>query len=75
MGPDSVAGGGVLDAHHVLDLERGTWSAGPASRLPVHGAAHGVMDGRLYVAGGASRQGALSVLSWTDQVQVFEGAG
>lgn len=68
-------GGGVLDAHHVLDPDGGTWSAGPASRLPVHGAAHGVVDDRLYVVGGASRQGALSVLSWTDQVQIFEGAG
>jgi N-acetylneuraminic acid mutarotase len=65
-------GGGVLDAHWVLEPGDDEWSQGPASRLPVHGAADGVIDGRLYVAGGASRQGALSAVSWTDEVQVLE---
>ena len=65
-------GGGVLDAHWVLEPGAGEWTQGPASRLPVHGAADGVIDDRLYVVGGASRQGALSTISWTDQVQVLD---
>ena len=65
-------GGGVLDAHWVLEPGADEWSQGPASRLPVHGAADGVIDERLYVVGGASRQGALSTISWTDEVQVLD---
>jgi N-acetylneuraminic acid mutarotase len=65
-------GGGVLDAHWVLEPGADEWSQGPASRLPVHGAADGVIDDRLYMVGGASRQGALSTISWTDEVQVLE---
>lgn len=64
-------GGGVIDAHWILEPGAEQWTEGPASRVPVHGAADGVIDDRLYVVGGASRQGALSVLSWTDEVQVF----
>jgi N-acetylneuraminic acid mutarotase len=65
-------GGGVLDAHWLLEPGADEWSQGPPSRLPVHGAADGVIDDRLYVVGGASRQGALSTISWTDEVQVLE---
>jgi hypothetical protein len=64
--------GGVLDTHWVLDPDQETWDEAPSSRLAVHGAADGVIDDRLHVVGGAARQGALSVLSWTDEVQVFD---
>jgi len=64
--------GGILDAHWVLEADAEEWSPGPPSRLPVHGAADGVIDDRLYVAGGATRQGALSTISWTAEVQVLE---
>lgn len=64
--------GGVLDAHWVLPPDADAWTPGPQSRLPVHGAAAGVIDAGLYVAGGASRHGALSTISWTDEVQVLE---
>lgn len=68
----ATLGGGVLDAHWVLDPAVGSWEPGAPSRLPVHGAADGVVGGRLHVAGGATRQGALSVTAWTDEVQVLD---
>ena len=44
--------------------------SGRASLLAVHGAGYGVDGRRLIVAGGASRQGALSTISWTDVTQL-----
>lgn len=64
--------GGVLDEHWVLAPDEEIWEQGPPSRLAVHGAADGVIGDRLHIVGGATRQGALSVLSWTDQVQVLD---
>lgn len=58
-------GGGVIEAHYVLDLPAGVWRRGPDPFVWVHGAASGVLGGRLIVAGGARRQGSLSPLGWT----------
>lgn len=64
--------GGVLDAHWFLEPGEGGWEEGPPPRLAVHGASAGVIDDRLHIVGGAARQGALSVLSWTGEVQVLD---
>lgn len=61
----AVPGGGVIDAHRVLEVADGSWSERPPPPLAVHGAGAGVLDGRLVVAGGAARQGLLSPLAWT----------
>lgn len=64
-------GGEVIDRHFMLDLVSGTWSTGPESLLAVHGAASDEVAGILLIAGGARRQGALSVLAWTGVTQRF----
>ena len=58
-------GGGVIDAHFMLDPETGTWSSGPKARLAVHGAASDQVAGIFLTAGGARRHGAWSILAWT----------
>ncbi len=64
-------GGHVIDRHYVLDPATGTWSRGPAALLAVHGAAVEEVAGLLVIAGGARRQGALSILAWTGVTQRF----
>jgi hypothetical protein len=63
--------GGVLREHFQLEENGERWQARPQEMLPVHGAAYGVFERSLIVAGGAARQGAFSVLSWTDRTQVY----
>lgn len=65
-----VPGGRVVEGAWFHDGR--SWQALPAPPLAVHGAAVGVVDGQLIIAGGASRQGALSRLSWTDVVQALD---
>lgn len=65
-------GGNVIDRHYVLDPVSGTWSRGPTALLAVHGAAVDEVAGLLVIAGGARRQGALSVLAWTGVTQRFD---
>jgi N-acetylneuraminic acid mutarotase len=64
-------GGGVSSAHHVLREKSDEWERLGTQPLGVHGAAFGVYNDTLVVAGGASRNGALSVLSWTNITQAF----
>ena len=64
-------GGGVVDRHFILDIPSGRWANGPKALLPVHGAASDEIAGVMLVAGGARRQGALSVLAWTGVTQSF----
>lgn len=66
----AVFGGGVIEGHVVFGDEG--WQPAPEGLLAVHGAGGGAIGGRLYVAGGASRQGALSAISYTDLLQVYE---
>lgn len=68
----STFGGGVIDRHFQLDLETGEWTGAARPILVVHGAAAGAIDGRLLVAGGARRQGSLSVLGWTGLTQSYQ---
>lgn len=64
-------GGGVVDRHFVLDLPTFRWANGPKPLLAVHGAASDEIAGVLLIAGGARRQGTLSVLAWTGVTQSF----
>lgn len=66
-----LLGGGVIDRHWSIAPGERRWRAESEPVLAVHGAGFGVIRGRLYVAGGASRQGALSVLSYSDVTQSF----
>ncbi len=61
--------------HYVIASGERTWKTADEQLLPVHGAGHGVISGRLVVAGGATRQGALSTLSWTTVTQRYRPAG
>jgi N-acetylneuraminic acid mutarotase len=63
--------GGVLQHHFMLRADEERWQARPKAMLAVHGAGYGVIDRTLYIAAGASRQGALSVLSWTNVTQSY----
>lgn len=64
-------GGGVLDAHYGLAASGSAWVVGRLPILAVHGAAFGVIGDRLIIAGGARRQGTLSVLGWTGITQAY----
>jgi N-acetylneuraminic acid mutarotase len=71
--PD-LLGGRVHDRHLVLAPGAEAWEPGPEPVLAVHGAGYGVLPDRggtdaLIIAGGARRQGVLSVLSWTGLTQ------
>ena len=44
----------------VLDLDKGTWEAGPELPLPLHGVPAVHVDSTIYVLGGADRAGAIS---------------
>jgi N-acetylneuraminic acid mutarotase len=67
----SFIGGGVSASHYVFGKRGTRWKELPRQPLGVHGAAYGVWDDALVVAGGASRNGALSVISWTDTTQLY----
>lgn len=66
--------GGVIERHLVLPDRAPGWQELHAPPLAVHGAAAGVIGGRLLVAGGASRQGLLSTISWSDYAAWFDPA-
>ena len=70
-----VIGGGVSFSHYVFGAKGTRWKTLAREPLGVHGAAYGVWNEQLIVAGGASRNGALSVISWSDVTQVFSGEG
>jgi hypothetical protein len=67
----SLIGGGVSASHYVFGAKGTRWKPLAREPLGVHGAAYGVWEESLIVAGGASRNGALSVISWTDATQLF----
>jgi N-acetylneuraminic acid mutarotase len=73
-GEDPRGAGSVIDRHWMLDTGSGataTWEPLSQPPLAVHGAHGSALDGRFLIAGGATRQGAFSRLSWTITVQAF----
>ncbi len=67
--------GGVIDEHYVIAPRSRRWRSASRALLPVHGAGYAVHAGRFLVAGGATREGALSTISWTPIVQAFRPQG
>jgi hypothetical protein len=67
-------GGHVIDQHYVITPGQRVWRSAPLPILPVHGASFAVVGSSLIVAGGARRQGTLSVLGWTGLTQAFTPA-
>jgi N-acetylneuraminic acid mutarotase len=67
--------GGVIDEHYVLAARSRRWRSTSRALLPVHGAGYAVHAGRFLVAGGATREGVLSTISWTPVVQAFRPQG
>lgn len=71
----SFFGGHVSNDHFMLALEapdaEPRWQRRPEPMLAVHGGAFGTSDRSLVIAGGASRNGALSIVSWTNVTQTF----
>lgn len=72
--PD-LMGGKVFDRHYVLASGASEWATAASPVLAVHGAGHGVVGDRLYVAGGSARQGPLSFVAWTGVTQSFTSRG
>lgn len=69
----ALRGGHIIDRHWWLDTraEAPRWRAAPPPPLAVHGADGAVLEGQMVIAGGAARHGLLSVLGWTDKLQVL----
>ncbi len=70
----SVLDGWTTAAHEIYDVGEDVWSAAAELPLPVHGNVVGQLDDRIYVAGGAWRQGAFSVTSWSEHLFAFDPA-
>lgn len=71
----SAVGGEVKDVHQVYDPNADAWSTAEPLPVPLHGQASVVHGGRLYVIGGAERQGTFSPQSWSDRVFVYPAGG
>jgi hypothetical protein len=69
----SFVGGGVTDQHWMLNTRSETrrWEPAPAPPLAVHGSHGAVLQGAFVIAGGATRHGALSIVGWSDALQVL----
>lgn len=68
----ATVGGWTTNAHERYDPAADAWTSAPEAPLPVHGNAVLAVEDRVYVIGGAWRQGAWSVTSWSDRTFVFE---
>jgi N-acetylneuraminic acid mutarotase len=71
----ATRGGRVIHEHYVIARGERRWSSGDEQMLPVHGAGYGVISRRLIVAGGATRQGVFSTVSWTAVTQRYRPSG
>ena len=69
-----LIGGAVFDRHWRIDpgAPDPDWEPASPPIQAVHGAEGAVLEGRFYIAGGASRQGMLSAFSWSDLLQIRE---
>ena len=68
--------GGTNDRHWMLDTRRVAqgWKPAPRPPLTVHGTSGAVLQGTMVIAGGATRHGALSLLGWSDALQLMDAA-
>jgi hypothetical protein len=70
----AIFGGETIDVHLTLPRGADRWAQTGRTPLAVHGAAAGVLGGRLVIAGGARRHGLLSPLAWTDMAAAYAPA-
>jgi hypothetical protein len=71
----SFLGGGINDRHWMLDTRRSPrrWQPAPPPPLTVHGTSGAVLQGGMVIAGGSTRHGALTLLGWSDALQLMHG--
>lgn len=67
----SLIGGGARKVHYSVEPGGTEWEKEADAMVEFHAGASGVIDDRLYIAGGSRRQGALSALAYTGLVQSF----
>lgn len=71
-GGEDLGSGDTFGEHEVYDPATGQWTAQPPLPTARHGLASGVIDGRWYVVGGGEQAGAMTFLSLSDRLEVFE---
>lgn len=71
----SAATGDTYDVHQAYSRSGDEWKLREPLPVESHGQASVVHGGRLYVVGGAERQGFTSPSSWTDRVFVYPAGG
>lgn len=71
-GGEDLGSGETFRAHEVYDPATGRWSARPPLPTARHGLASGVIDGRWYVVGGGEGAGAMTFVTLSDRLEVFE---
>ena len=72
--PGTVSGW-TTAAHERYDVDTDRWERLPDAPLSVHGTVVASAANRLYVVGGAWRQGLWSATAWTDRVFVYDPTG
>ena len=72
----SFLDGAINDRHWMLDTRGGaqSWKPAPRPPLTVHGTSGAVLQGTMVIAGGATRHGALTLLGWSDALQLMDAA-
>lgn len=63
--------GNAVKRHFSIAPDEAEWERESDAMVQFHAAASGVIDGRLYIAGGSRRQGPLSPLAYTGLTQSF----
>ena len=71
-GGEDLNTGDTYPAHEVYDPATDQWATEAPMPTARHGLASGVIDGRWYVVGGGEQAGAMTFLSLSDVVEVFQ---
>jgi N-acetylneuraminic acid mutarotase len=71
-GGEDLDTGDTYPAHEVYDPAGNQWATEAPLPTARHGLASGVIDGRWYVVGGGEHAGAMTFLSLSDAVEVFQ---
>jgi N-acetylneuraminic acid mutarotase len=71
-GGEDLSTGDTYPAHEVYDPAANQWATEAAMPTARHGLASGAIGGRWYVVGGGEKAGAMTFLSLSDTVEVFQ---